>query len=69
MICVFIYLVFLETKGAKAAKAAKAEAKVEEIDAVDEDGAKAEAKDAGRNRAASSAKGSKEVWSKESDYY
>eukprot|EP01040_Poterioochromonas_malhamensis_P005088 gene5085-5453_t len=56
-------------KGAKAAKAAKDGAKVVNAESVDnEDSKVADAKET-RSRSASAAKGSKDVWSKESDYY
>lgn len=55
-------------QGAKAAKAAK-DAKVLTAESVDnEDSKVADAKET-RPRATSAAKGSKDVWSKESDYY
>lgn len=55
-------------KGAKAAKAAK-DSKLAGVDVVDaEDSKVADAKDS-RSRSSSAAKGVKEVWSKESDYY
>jgi hypothetical protein len=57
-------------KGAKAAKAAKAlGGEVKDLDDDEDVKASADAKEVGRGRAASGAKGSKEVWSKEADYY
>jgi len=58
--------------GAKSAKSSKASKDIKEIDteaSIDSDAKVAEAKDSGRNRGASGSKGSKEVWSKETDYY
>lgn len=61
----FFILIFVQgAKGAKAAKETRPEGEVEGTD----DARFADAKET-RTRAGGAAKGSKDVWSKESDYY